>query len=147
VVQAKETAPEIVIEVPEPWPLLNKWQRMHWSKRRRVCEQWSWWIRSTFGYGWARSTYDLPIQKCAIMAERYNGKSRQHIPDWDGLYGGMKPVLDALIPVSQKHPHGLGLIQDDSPLHIITLGAHPYLADEKGPRSVIRIMVLDGEVA
>lgn len=134
---------KIGIEIPEPWPLLNKWQRMHWRERKRVTERFSWLIRMAA----AETLRELsgPIQLCSIHAERYHGRSRVHLPDWDGLYGGLKPVLDCLIPRSARHPHGLGIIQDDSPLHIVCLHATPLLSGENGSRSVIYIMPLNRE--
>jgi len=135
---------EIVIEIPEPWPLLNQWQRMHWRERRRTNERIAWLIRTSQGFRVAQWR-KTPIQQCAIVAERYHGNGANHLPDFDNLYAGLKPMLDSLVPASKRHPHGLGLIQDDSPKHITSLAAHPYLKDAKGSRSVIRIIVPDGE--
>jgi hypothetical protein len=39
----------------------------------------------------------------------------------DGLVGGLKPLLDALVRRSGRHPFGVGLIEDDDPGHLVEL--------------------------
>ncbi len=124
----------IIIEVPEPTPLLNKWQRMHWTKRRRLTEWFSWLIRQNLGY-----TPKQPIQHCIVIIERHS----VGLPDWDGLYGGLKPALDCLVRCSKVNPHGLGIIEDDNPNVIQSLQAIPCKSKRGEGKTVIRIINLE----
>jgi hypothetical protein len=80
-------------------PLLNEWQRMHWVTRSRTTTDFAWHIRSKVGR-WNKP----PIQSCVIYIERHSSM----LPDWDGLYGGLKPLLDALVKNTPRNPKGLG---------------------------------------
>lgn len=52
-----------------------------------------------------------PFTRARITIERHSAGS----PDVDGLYGGLKPLLDVLQPRSKRCPNGLGIIANDSP--------------------------------
>ena len=97
---------KLKFEIPEPTPLLNVWQRMHWQKRRRVAKGFAWMVREALG----PITVE-PMQKCKVTIERHSAGT----PDTDGLYGGLKPLLDAFVVCTKRNPYGLGLIRDDSP--------------------------------
>lgn len=118
------------IEIPEPTILLNEWQRLHWRERRKHHKRLAWTLLQAIGH-WKRP----PIQRCHVTIERYSAK----LPDWDGLYGGFKPLLDCLVVESKRNPLGFGVIQDDSPKHILTLTAVPCLAPEGQGRTVVTI--------
>lgn len=124
---------EIVIEIPEPTPLLNKWQRMHWRKRRDLTERFSWLVRQALGYA-----PRYPIQYCVVVVERHSAG----LPDWDGLYGGLKPALDCLVRRTKVNPHGLGIIEDDSPKVIRSLQATPCKSKRGEAKTIIRIIDL-----
>ncbi len=96
----------IKFTIPEPTPLLNVWQRMHWAKRGRVAKGFAWMVREALG----PITVD-PMQKCKVTITRHSAGS----PDTDGLYGGLKPLLDCFVVCTKRNPHGLGIIQDDNP--------------------------------
>lgn len=96
----------IKFEIPEPTPLLNVWQRMHWAKRGRIAKGFAWMVKEALG----PITGD-PMQRCKVTIERHSAG----VPDTDGLYGGTKVLLDCLVVCSKRNPHGLGLIQDDNP--------------------------------
>ncbi|WP_160153325.1 hypothetical protein [Microbulbifer sp. ALW1] len=64
----------------------------------------------------------MPFSRVHIEIVRGNSGS---LPDWDGLYGGLKPLLDTFVPPSRRHPHGLGLIEDDNPKCVVSLNARP----------------------
>lgn len=102
----------IVMDIPMRAPLQNEWQRMHWSKRRKVCRLWAELIYQAYPRIPVR-----PLVKCRIKVERFSTQK----PDRDGLYGGLKPLLDALQPASRRHPYGLGFIHDDNDECVVEL--------------------------
>lgn len=76
-----------------------------------------------------------PFRFSTIIVTRYSPK----IPDKDGLYGGVKPLIDCLCPLSSSHPNGMGFIEDDNPISLNQI-VHPYLIDrEDRPRTTIQI--------
>lgn len=103
----------IYAEIPMRTPTLNVWQRMHWGRRKRVGEQIAWLLRA------AGVKAGQPIKQCRIRIERVSTQA----PDMDGLYGGLKPLLDALQPHGKSHPYGLGIIADDGPGCVLSLEA------------------------
>lgn len=105
------------ITLKQPTLLLNRWQRMHWSARRRYTTELAWRVRA----GADQGPPATPLARCHVTVER---RSVQ-LPDWDGLYGGLKPLLDCLVERSQRNPHGLGWIVDDAPTCILSLTAMP----------------------
>lgn len=56
-----------------------------------------------------------PMEYAVVTFRRYGIKA----PDPDGLVGGVKIYLDCLLPYSKRHPHGLGIIAEDSPKHLL----------------------------
>lgn len=111
----------LVFTLPEPTILLNEWQRLHWSKRRKHNEQLAWAVRIALQQAGYRP--GAPIPMCRIAVTRVS----LMLPDWDGLYGGLKPLLDTLVPYSKRNPHGLWVIADDNPRVIVDLQARPAL--------------------
>lgn len=105
----------IELTIPEATPLLNTWQRMHWAQRRKTCHRWALLILAALG----PQRPVVPLQRVRVEVTRHSAGS----PDLDGLYGGLKPVLDALVRPSKRNPHGLGVIEDDSQLHLAELVA------------------------
>lgn len=103
--------------LPEQTPLLNTWQRMHWRERQRVQERFAWLVRKAIVH-----KPITPIENCTIIIER---SCSGRLPDWDGLYGGLKPVLDCLVVRTKTNPYGLNIIVDDSPKYIRKLIAIP----------------------
>jgi hypothetical protein len=102
----------ITLKLPVPTVLLNEWQRMHWAVRRRYTQRMSWYVRLA-----GRPPVE-PFEKCRICIQRL---SAGRMPDKDGLYGGVKPLLDCLVIPSRRHPHGLGFIRDDGPDVVLDL--------------------------
>lgn len=98
--------------IPMRTPTLNVWQRMHFRQRKKLGQEMAWAI---IGAGVVKPAAPLP--RCRILVERTSPQE----PDVDGLYGGLKPLLDALQPRSDRHPYGLGLIADDSRKCIVQL--------------------------
>lgn len=52
-----------------------------------------------------------PFARAKVTIERRSVGT----PDQDGLVGGCKDLIDALLPASKIHPCGLGIIRDDNP--------------------------------
>lgn len=119
---------EITIDVRTP--LLNEWQRMHWARRRRLAKDIAWRVKLRLPIG---QHPDRPLKRCSIEIERESTQA----PDIDGMVGGLKPLLDALQPHSRRHPHGLGIIADDSPKCVTGLSVRHVAG--KGQRTTIRI--------
>lgn len=106
-------SPDIVtLTMAEPTPTLNQWQRMHWARRKRVIERFAWLISV------ANKNEFAPMKKCTLTIDRYMPGTS---PDWDNLYGGVKPLIDCLVVCSKSHPYGLGYIADDNPDCVISL--------------------------
>lgn len=116
------------LDLPMRTPTLNVWQRMHWSRRRKIGQSFAVLIRQALGH-----TPDRPLKRCRITVRR---ESTQE-PDRDGLVGGLKPLLDALQPRCKRHPYGQGVIIDDAPTCVLSLDVgHVH---GKGARTWIRI--------
>ena len=117
----------VVIEIPMRMPTLNEWQRLHWAKRRRLGKL----IASAINQ--SRLAPPAPIARCVITVERTSTQE----PDKDGLYGGLKPLLDALQPASKRHPYGLGFIEDDGHRCLVDLIARHVQGSAKRTRITI----------
>jgi len=121
-------AERIVFDVPARSPLQNTWQRMHWADRRKVCRQWAHMLFIAHP-----KAPRQPIARCVITIERFSTQK----PDRDGRYGGVKPILDALQPMSRRHPYGLGFIADDNDDCITDLKVNHIQSREKRTRITI----------
>jgi len=124
----------IEFELREPTILQNVWQRMHYTKRKDHSSALAWSIRKAAGRRKAK-----PLNKCIVSVLRYSSQ----LPDWDGLYGGLKPLLDCLVVRTKTNPHGLGFIKDDNPNVIIALSATPYICKPKEGKTIVRIISLE----
>lgn len=129
---ANELSPRTLrFEIPEPTILLNRWQRMHHRERTRHAKRMAWVLRAALGCGGRKA-----FAQCHIEIERH---CNPPLPDWDGLYGGLKPLLDCLVVPSQRNPHGLGIIEDDNPSCVLSLVARPMPAPPKEGKTVVTI--------
>lgn len=120
----------VTIELDEPTILLNRWQRLHFRDKKRHMERIAWMVKAS-----VRNVGE-PMQQCAITVHRYSAET----PDWDGLYGGLKPLLDCLVVPTSRNPMGLGLIRDDNPECVISLTAQPCYAPRKQGRTVVNVI-------
>ncbi len=97
----------MILEFSVPWVSTtnNVLLRMHWSKRRKINADVQWSVKAAIGRSpdWPTP----PPDPVTVTIIRY-GYSR---PDRDNLYGGMKPLIDAL---TKCH-----LIIDDDEDHIV----------------------------
>lgn len=97
----------IVIQLTSVTPLLNTVQRTHWAKRSKQRRALAWEVRVA-----AKGSIPAePFARARVTVERRSIGT----PDFDGVVGGMKALLDVLQPVSKRHPTGLGFIANDSP--------------------------------
>lgn len=103
------------IRLDEPTILLNKWQRMHWSKQKKYQKDLHWLVRQKIDHPPAS-----PLFYSRVHVIRGNPPPR---PDHDGLIGGLKPLLDVLQSRRLQNPLGLGFIVDDNPLNMISITA------------------------
>ncbi len=101
----------IAVSIPLTVPPLNRFLRMHWSKRRKLQKEVSWLLQlGLHGAGFHGIRKHLPLRRCDIDIVRFSRRE----PDPDGLPATAKPLLDALQPLSKTHPFGLGVIAEDS---------------------------------
>lgn len=114
----------LLIRLNEPTILLNKYLRMHRQARRKHTKELAKRVRDYVLEVYGLEDLSKPIARCDVHVTRGSAG----LPDWDGLYGGLKPLLDTLVVPSKRNPHGIGLILDDSPVVINSLVAEPTLA-------------------
>jgi hypothetical protein len=86
---------------------LNELLRMHWSDRTRYAAG----LSAHIALLTRHIPPGTPMLRARLTVTRYG----MRLPDKDGLYGGAKPLIDALLVISERHPHGLGFIADDGP--------------------------------
>lgn len=124
----------IHICIPEKTPTLNKWQRMHFRVKEREVKKFAMYL-----LGATAGKFSKPIKKCTMHVKRYSSRT----PDWDNLYGGLKPLLDAMVVPTSRNPNGIGIIEDDNPDIITGLIATPLECKPKQGKTVITILRLD----
>lgn len=117
-------------EIAEATVLLNVWQRWNYRKRTQYAQRIAWLVRCAVGNGGRK-----PMERCHVSIERHSAG----LPDWDGLYGGLKALLDCLVVPSPRNPHGLGLIRDDNPECVVSLVARPVRAKRGEGKTVVTI--------
>lgn len=94
-------------------PKLNRSLRQHWSRRRRETLTLAWQVRVALGRA---APPPEPYARALVTIERRTAGQQ---PDPDGLIGGVKGLLDTLLPFdAERRAYGLGLIRDDSPAHL-----------------------------
>lgn len=94
-------------------PTLNRSLRQHWRERLRGTREMAWHVRAALG---RRGAPPAPFERARVMIERRTAGTQ---PDHDGLVGGIKGLLDCLLPFHEKRrPYGLGFVRDDSPQHL-----------------------------
>ena len=118
----------------KPVKLLNETLRMHWSARRRYAKALSAEIAK------AQPGILYPMQRASVEVVRYSVQE----PDFDGLVGGCKGLIDCLLVRSDRHPHGLGFIVDDSPEHLEFTARHERAATRKEQGTTVTIRRIDG---
>lgn len=94
-------------ELPFATMLLNGILRMHWRERTRYQRKLAWDLRIALH----RQIPPTPLVRVRLRIERRS----TGMPDFDGMVGGYKHLIDCLLPMSPRHPVGLGVIADDNP--------------------------------
>jgi Holliday junction resolvase RusA-like endonuclease len=108
------------IVVPELAPSLNKWQRMHWGKRKKIKEQWQWLIAE-----------QSPKKHDGSVVINYTRASTRKM-DLDNAAASFKPIGDALVKA--------GIIEDDNPDILTELTTQWQKADSQDSQcSIIEI--------
>ena len=99
----------ITIEIPRPMLLLNVWQRKHWAAKlnytQKLSVEVSYYLRLA---GWRFKSACMP--RAMVTIERHSSG----VPDYDGMVGGAKPLLDCLVKATKSNPYGLDIIEDDN---------------------------------
>ena len=90
-----------------PYKLLNPLLRMHWASRRNYAAA----VSSEIAIRAAEHEGRPPMSRARVTIERHSVQE----PDEDGLIGGAKLVIDALLVRSKTHPLGNGFLLDDRP--------------------------------
>lgn len=103
------TPASIKLKLRRPTVTLNVLMRMHWRARGKLASSMS-----------AELARQIPgavstLERALVTITRYSAGE----PDYDGAVGGAKIAIDCLLPFSRRHPHGLGLVRDDSPQHMM----------------------------
>jgi len=131
------TAPGRVIAfvLPEPTILLNPYLRTHWTKRRKLQLALAWSVRIAMAEQ-RQVIPPTPFARAVLRIERHSVKS----PDYDGMVGGFKMLIDCLLPVTPRRPWGLGVLIDDSPKFVTPDFPLPFLVRRAAERrTVVRI--------
>lgn len=91
--------PIATILIKQATPSNRSWERLHWRKQHEAKNQWKWMVLQ------ARNSAAIPqaTGKRVVKVCRYG----MNLLDKDNLYGGCKPLMDALT--------NAGLIVDDNP--------------------------------
>ena len=136
----------ITFALHAPFPLLNKQLRMHYRTRKNRQRQ----LMHEIAEQTRGRRPVQPVPFALIRVERYSVGT----PDLDGLYGGVKALLDCLTTpratkprtvfgkASVRNPMGLSFVVDDDPAHILLEVVHV-----KATRALQRTVVTIEEVA
>jgi len=97
-------------------PSLNAASRAsgHWAAKHKAKKA----LQST--WAWEIATSLMPDKPAMLRRARVTVyRHSVGTLDADNAYGGCKALIDVLKPASKRNPHGLGLIEDDSPEHLL----------------------------
>ncbi len=134
---------DIHLVIDKASPTLNQIKGMHYQKYRKLREEWAWLVKEAATKAGVQPG-DEPIDECTVVIHRYCYHTAGVRPDWDGLYGGLKPVIDCLTIMKRSSPNGLGIIVDDSPDHLLRLTAMPFSCHRGDSRTEIFISNVAG---
>ena len=117
-----------------PTPLLNVTLRQHWSARRRTCVALAWEIKVALGV----RRPPAPFPRARLRIERYSIRT----PDYDGMVGGYKALIDCLLPYHPKRrPYGLDVIADDNPGVLVADYPPPFLVRRAAEQRTVVVIV------
>lgn len=131
VVEMKCPIATIEITIPEATPLTSQLMRMQWYMRAGKVKRYARLIRAQIaGLGIKTAT------RAKVFIERHSTGT----PDWDGVAGGCKLLLDAM---TARHPSGAGIIKDDS-IEVIGKPEYEAVKCRKGEaKTVVTIEVIE----
>jgi hypothetical protein len=132
-------APLIHVELPLVTKLLNPLLRMHWHARKKYQRKLAWEMRIAI----LSAGFSFPAQPLARARLRIERRSIG-MPDYDGMVGGYKHLIDCLLPASSRHPCGLGIIADDNPDCLVSDYPPPSRVARPMQRTVVTIWDLAG---
>jgi hypothetical protein len=89
----------------KPTLTLNRLLRMRHWQRTKYARDLAIELRASY-----RTPPAQPLEKARLFIRRHAVQA----PDYDGMVGGCKLLIDCLLVRSDRHPHGLGFIVDDS---------------------------------
>lgn len=127
----KPPGPDFVLVLPVIMPSLNKQLRMHWAKRQRLNKNIAWHLRSVMGreeIAHRDRIAHVTIKVFSNAPKTAGGRARRL--DRDNLFGGQKPLVDAL-----RH---CGIIKNDTDLWL-DLGVVESRDPVSEPRTEIEI--------
>lgn len=132
----------IRVTLPGTPPTQNERERWHWAERRRNDQEW---IRITsmlFQQAVSRAGLTageppFPWQRVDIAFQvRFAHPGRRDVAN---LIGGVKPLVDALLPVKQC-PMGVGIIRDDSYIYLDSVQMYVYRALVRAPETIMVVI-------
>jgi hypothetical protein len=124
----------ISVELPLVTKLLNPLLRMHFRARANYQRSLSWELRLAIGAAKQRLPA-VPFTRARLRIERHSAGT----PDYDGMVGGYKHLIDCLLPASARHPTGLGIIADDGPGCLVADYPPPFKARRPDQHTVLQI--------
>lgn len=93
-------------------PSLNQMRKLHYQAYARLRRQYA---REIWAQLPHKEDPPTPLPRAALEFRRHSSG----VLDWDNALAGVKPIIDCLLPATQRHPDGLGLLQDDSPAVLV----------------------------
>ncbi len=123
-------------------PTLNEWLRIQHNKhaKKKYMQGLAWEVKAALN---GSESPAEPLEHCEVHIIRETS-SALSLMDWDGLYGGCKPLLDVLVASSKRNPHGLGLIADDNMAVITQLTAEwRFRKRAEGERTQVSIIEVE----
>lgn len=127
-------------ELPAPTPLLNVTLRQHWSARRGKGLAMAWAVKVALG----TQRPAAPFARASLRIERYS----VGLPDYDGMVGGFKALIDCLLPWHERRrPYGLGVIADDNPSVLVSDYPPPCQVRRRADQRTVVVIQELGDVA
>lgn len=127
---------DILFTLPFLTDSLNVRERQHWSRRSKGNRDMA--QEVMVAMGGPRHFPRPPWRHVRVTVNRCSAGRL----DRDNLYGSFKPIGDALCVQSARHPHGLGIIEDDNSDRLDLVMTQSGAAAGEG-YTVVRIECLD----
>ena len=111
---------EISFVIPHPTPSNNALKGINRFKYKAMREDWVMYVKEAYHL-------NPQLTQCNVIIDRYGSLKM----DWDNLYGGVKPLMDALIIA--------GVIADDNPDVVSNLRVTQSKSSRKDARTHVLI--------